>query len=295
MSPPVAELSRATKRYGATVALDAVDLAVPAGQVVAVLGPNGAGKTTAISLLLGLRRPTDGAARLFGHDPRDRRSRSRCGAMLQDAQPPGQLKARELIDLFRSYYPAPLPTAEVLEIAGLADRAEALVGGLSGGQKRRLQLGLAVCGDPELLFLDEPTVGMDVEARRAFWEHMHRFAAAGRTIVLTTHYLEEADQLAERIVLVQGGRIVADAPPAELKARVGDKRVSFVAEPPLGPEAFDGLPVRELRLADGRVRFSSAEPERVLRELFLQGAGLRDLEVVGVGLEDAIVALGAEP
>jgi ABC-2 type transport system ATP-binding protein len=146
-----------------------------------------------------------------------------------------------------------------------------------------------------MLFLDEPTVGMDVEARRAFWERMRLFAAAGRTILLTTHYLEEADALAERIVLIQRGRIVADAPPAAIKARVGDKRVSFVAEAPLGPEAFADLPVQELRLADGRVRFTSPEPERVLRELFARGAVLRDLEVVGVALEDAILALAAEP
>jgi ABC-2 type transport system ATP-binding protein len=292
---PVAELSGATKRYGVTLALDGVDLAIPAGQVVAVLGPNGAGKTTAISLLLGLRRPTAGRARLFGLDPRDRRARSRCGAMLQDTQLPGQLKVRELIDLFRSYYPAPLPRDDILEVAGLAERTDALVGGLSGGQKQRLQFGLAVCGDPDLLFLDEPSVGMDVEARRAFWDRMRGFAEAGRTILLTTHYLEEADALAERIVVVQRGRIVADAPPAALKARVGDKRVSFLAEPPLGPEAFADLPVRELRLDDGRVRFSSPEPERVLRELFARGAALRDLEVAGVGLEDAILALGAEP
>jgi ABC-2 type transport system ATP-binding protein len=291
---PAAELSQATKRYGRTVALDAVDLAIPGGQILALLGPNGAGKTTAISLMLGLRRPTAGQARLFGLDPRDRRARSRCGAMLQDTQLPAQLRVRELIDLFRSYYPSPLPTADVLEIAGLTERAGALVGGLSGGQKQRLQFGLAVCGGPDLLFLDEPTVGMDVEARRAFWERMRSFAAAGRTILLTTHYLEEADALAERIVLIQRGRIVADAPPAAIKARVGDKRVSFVAEP-LGPEAFADLPVQELRLADGRVRFTSPEPERVLRELFARGAVLRDLEVVGVALEDAILALAAGP
>jgi ABC-2 type transport system ATP-binding protein len=287
----VVELQGARKRYGAVEALRGVDLVIGRGEVVAMLGPNGAGKTTSISLMLGLRRPTSGRVRLFGLDPDDRRARSRAGVMLQESGVPGVLTVRELIDLFRAYYPRPLPAERVVALAGLEDKARARVNQLSGGQRQRLYFALAVCGDPEVLFLDEPTVGMDVEARQAFLRSIRELAGAERTIVLTTHYLEEADALARRIVVIDHGVVIADATPAALKARMPSKRVHFRTAPGLDAAAFDGLPVTALERIGDRVRLLSAEPETVLRELFRRGVTVTDLEVAGADLEEAFLAL----
>jgi ABC-2 type transport system ATP-binding protein len=288
---PVVELAAVRKRFGDVEALQGIDLTIRRGDLVAILGPNGAGKTTAVSLMLGLRRPTSGTVRLFGLGPSERRARSRCGVMLQESGVPPVLTVRELIDLFRAYYPAPRPAAEALAMAGLEDRADARAGTLSGGERQRLYFALAVCGDPEALFLDEPTVAMDVEGRRAFLDRVRALAARGTTIVLTTHYLEEADQLAERVVVIDRGRVIADAAPRELKTLVAGKRVTFVCPAPLAPDVFDGLPVARLQLAERRVRLLSNEPERVLRALFERGVAIDDLEVTGAGLEDAFLSL----
>ena len=288
---PVVELEGARKRYGDVEALRGVDLQIARGEVVAMLGPNGAGKTTSISLMLGLRRPTAGQVRLFGLDPLDRRARSRTGVMLQESGVPGVLTVRELLDLFRAYYPRPLPAARAIALAGLEDKADARVNQLSGGQRQRLYFALALCGDPEVLFLDEPSVGMDVEARRALLSAIRELAGDGRTIVLTTHYLEEADALAGRIVVIDHGVVIADAAPADIKARIPSKRVSFRAPRPLADGVLDGLSVTALEQAGGRVRLLSATPETVLRELFRRGVEVSDLEVVGADLEEAFLAL----
>ena len=288
---PVVELIAARKRYGTIEALRGVDLCIRPGEVVALLGPNGAGKTTTISLMLGLRRPTSGTAHLFGLDPTDRRARSRAGVMLQESGVGGVLTVRETVRLFRSYYPRPLPLVEVFALAGLEDVADRPVAKLSGGQRQRLYFALAICGDPEALFLDEPTVGMDVEARRAFLAGMRVAASAGKTIVLTTHYLEEADALAERIVVIDHGIVIADASPQALKARVASKRVSFSVAVPLGDEALAGLPVTSVQRSGPRVRLLSNAPETVLRALFERGVAVADLEVTGADLEDAFLAL----
>jgi ABC-2 type transport system ATP-binding protein len=211
---PAVELHTVSKSYGAVQALHEVSYAVPQGQVVALLGPNGAGKTTAISVMLGLRRPSHGPVRLLGRDPHDRRARSQCGIMLQDSGVPLTLTVREIITLFRSYYARPLPVARVLEMAGLTKNATAAVGALSGGQRQRLFFALAMCGDPAILFLDEPTAGLDVEARHSFWNQMRSFVQQGKTILLTTHYLEEADAPAERIIVIDHGHVRAHASPA---------------------------------------------------------------------------------
>jgi ABC-2 type transport system ATP-binding protein len=289
----VVELEGARKRYGAVEALRGVDLRIGPGEVVALLGPNGAGKTTSISLMLGLRRPTAGRARLFGLDPADRRARSRTGVMLQESGVPGTLTVRELVDLFRAYYPRPLPTARAIGLAGLEDKRDARVAQLSGGQRQRLYFALAVCGDPDVLFLDEPTVGMDVEARQAFLVSMRELAGAARTIVLTTHYLEEADALARRIVVIDRGVVIADAPPADIKARLPSKRVRFRVTDRVDAAALDGLPATAVARDGDRVQALSAEPERLLRELFRRGVALSDLEVVGADLEEAFLALTA--
>ena len=196
---PAAQLIDATKKYGSVEALKGVTIDIELGDVVAMLGPNGAGKTTSISLLLGLRKPTSGKALLFGLKPDDLNARSRVGVMLQESGIPTVLKVRELVDLFRSYYPKPMSRDRAIAMAGLEEKANAQVKELSGGQKQRLYFALAVCGDPDVLFLDEPTVGMDVEGRRSFIERIAEFIQMGRTVVLTTHYLEEADALCDRL------------------------------------------------------------------------------------------------
>ncbi len=292
---PVVELRAARKRFGQVEALKGVDLAIGTGELVAMLGPNGAGKTTSISLMLGLRRPTGGEARLFGFDPADQRARSRCGVMLQESGTTGVLTVRELVDLFRSYYPSPLPAATAIARAGLDAKAGARAATLSGGERQRLYFALAVCGDPEALFLDEPTVGMDVEGRRAVLGSIRALSAAGKTIVLTTHYLEEADQLAGRIIVIDRGVVIADATPHEIKSRIPSKRISFNTGATVSDATFRGLPVQNLEVADHRVRLLSNEPELVLKALFERGVAVRDLEVTGADLEEAFLSLTTRP
>jgi ABC-2 type transport system ATP-binding protein len=285
-----AQLVNATKRYGSVEALKGVSLDIEVGEVVAMLGPNGAGKTTSISLLLGLRKPTSGKALLFGLHPDDLNARSRVGVMLQESGVPTMLKVREIVDLFRSYYPAPMARDRAIAMAGLEEKANALVKELSGGQVQRLYFALAVCGDPEVLFLDEPTVGMDVEGRRSFIDRIAEFAQTGRTVVLTTHYLEEADQLAKRVIVIDRGLVIADASPQEIKARVAGKRVRFAAAA-LTDKDLDGLPITTSTISDHHVQLLTNQPEAVLRELFRRGIDVSELEVSGADLEDAFISL----
>jgi len=291
MPQPVVELTHVTKRYGDVEAVRDVSFQIDAGEIVAMLGPNGAGKTTSINLMLGLRNPTSGTARLFGLDPKDLKARSRIGVMLQESGVPGMLRVTEIVDLFRSYYPAPLPAAEAIAMAGLEEKARSLVKDLSGGQHQRLYLALAVCGNPDTLFLDEPTVGMDVEGRRRFIEEVAALAARGRTVVLTTHYLEEADQLAQRVIVINQGRVIADASPAAIKSQVAGKRITFTTPSPRDESQFDGLPLNSRVVDDHRVRLLTSEPEQVLRELFRRGVELHELEVAGADLEEAFIAM----
>src|SRR6266536_5040084 len=195
----VASLEAVNKNYGNVRALVGVDFRVRAGEVVALLGPNGAGKTTAVKLLLGLLQPNSGRVRVFGGDPTNPENRMRTGAMLQVGRVPETLRVREHIDLFSSYYSNPMPAAEVLTAAGLEKLSDRKFGELSGGQKQRVLFALAICGNPDLLFLDEPTVGLDVEARHLLWDEIKKLLARGKTVLLTTHYLQEADALADRI------------------------------------------------------------------------------------------------
>jgi ABC-2 type transport system ATP-binding protein len=285
------ELEDVTKTFGPVRALDGVSLRIETGEVVAMLGPNGAGKTTSISIMLGTRKPTAGHARLFGVDPRDLKARGRIGVMLQESGVPGMLRVNEIIDLFASYYPSPLQVAESIKIAGLEEKAKSLVKDLSGGQRQRLYLALAICGNPDVLFLDEPTVGMDVEGRRNFLAEISEFAAKGRTVVLTTHYLEEADQLARRVIVIDHGKVIADSTPAEIKARVAGKRVVFSTTRPLTDADLEGLPLTGHQLNSRSVRLLTNDPETVLRELFRRGIEVANLEVAGADLEEAFVAM----
>jgi ABC-2 type transport system ATP-binding protein len=286
----VAELQGVTKRYGAVTALHDVDFAIGEGELVALLGPNGAGKTTAVSLLLGLAQASAGAVKVFGKDPRDRAVRQRCGALLQVGGVPGTMKVREHVDLFSSYYPKPMAFAEVVAAAGLQGMENRLFADLSGGQKQRVLFALAICGNPALLFLDEPTVGLDVEARRALWEHIRGFVRRGGSVLLTTHYLEEADALANRIVVIDRGRIAASGTPQEIKARTSTRKVRCVtalSEAEL--RAVQG--VASVSIQEGRAEILTASPERVARELLMRDASLKDLEIAAGGLEDAFLAL----
>jgi ABC-2 type transport system ATP-binding protein len=290
----VAELSGVTKRYGGVIALRDVTLRLEAGRVTALLGPNGAGKTTAIRLLLGLTRPTNGRVTLFDRDPRSLAARQKVGVMLQVSKVPETLTVREHVRLFSSYYPSPMAVDEALRAVDLTPVADRRYGALSGGQRQRVQFALAICGNPDLVFLDEPTVGMDVESRRAFWQHVRVLAARGRTIVLTTHYLEEADALADRIVMLRSGTIVADGAPHQIKSRAASRRIRCVTRLPL--EEVRALPaVQSARHDAATIEILTSEAERVVRALLAQDPDLAALEVTGAGLEEAFLALTSQP
>jgi ABC-2 type transport system ATP-binding protein len=215
----VASLSHITKRYGnGVVALDDLSLNLHRGEIVALLGPNGAGKSTAVKLLMGLSSPTSGTVRIFDADPRQTATRLRTGVMLQVGKAPEMLRVREHINIFRGYYPNPMSYADLVRAAGLEGIESRMFGQLSGGQKQRVLFALALAGDPDLIFLDEPTVGLDIEARRGMWAEIRSLAARGKTVLLTTHYLEEADALAHRIIVINKGRVICEGTPAEVKS-----------------------------------------------------------------------------
>src|SRR5690554_1352554 len=290
----VAELERVTKRYGPVMALDEVTLRVRAGDVLAVLGPNGAGKTTAVSTLLGLLRPDEGAVSLFGTSPNDVSAKVRVGAMLQISGVPPTLTVREHVTAFATYYPAPLAVDDAIALAGLGEVANRQYGKLSGGQKQRLHFALAMVGDPDLLFLDEPTTGLDVASRREFWTEIRGFLEGQRTVVLTTHYLEEADALADRMVLIDKGRIVAEGTPAEIKRRAAARRVRAVTA--LSLKQVRALPgVAQAQRIGAATNVLTSEAEAVVRQLLQLDESLSDLEVTGAGLEEAFLALTEDP
>jgi len=226
-----AGLRTVSKRFGEAVALDRVDLAVEAGEIVALVGPNGAGKTTALAILLGLRRPDEGAAEIFGVDPRQVRARLAVGVTPQESGFPPTLRVREIVELVRAHFPCAVPTDELLGRFRLDTIARRQAGGLSGGERRRLSVALAFAGDPAAIFLDEPTAGLDVESRRSVWAEIDRYSADGGTVLLTTHYLDEAERLAGRIVLLAQGRVVADGSPTQLadQARASGLEEAFLA------------------------------------------------------------------
>jgi ABC-2 type transport system ATP-binding protein len=286
----VASLEGVSKNYGEIRALQSVDFNVHAGKVVALLGPNGAGKTTAVKLLLGLLQPNSGKTRVFGGDPTNPENRMRTGAMLQVGRVPETLRVREHIDLFSSYYPKPMPLEEVLVVAGLKKLRDRKFGDLSGGQRQRTLFALAICGDPDLLFLDEPTVGLDVEARRSLWEEIRRLVDHGKTVLLTTHYLEEADALADRVAVINQGKIVAEGTPAEIKAQNSGKRIRCVTA--LSVASLLRIPgVTDARQDREAVEIRAGEAEPVVRALLAGDPSLSGLEITSAGLEDAFLAL----
>jgi ABC-2 type transport system ATP-binding protein len=290
----LAELIGASKTFGtgsaAVHAVAEVDLTVRAGELLAVLGPNGAGKTTALNMLTGLSAPTSGTARLFGRDPRELAVRQRIGVMLQSSGVPDTLRVAELLTAFRGYYPAPLPFASVVEAAGLGGLEHRLFGTLSGGQQRRVLFGIALCGDPELVFVDEPTTGLDAEVRRTLWATLRDLAESGRGVVLTTHYLEEADALADRIVVLNQGRMVVDGSPSHVKSLVSGRRIS--AESTItAAEASRWAGVHHAVRHASRLELLVSEAEPVVRELLARDRSVTGLTVTEPTLEDAFLTL----
>jgi ABC-2 type transport system ATP-binding protein len=286
-------MSNVNKNYGAVQALKNFNLEVQAGELTAVLGPNGAGKTTAIRLLLGLARPTSGRVSVFGGDPTALATHLRVGTMLQVGRVPETLRVREHIDLFSSYYARPLPIAQTLAAAGIDSVRDRKFGDLSGGQKQRVLFALAICGDPDLLFLDEPTVGLDVEARHLLWDEIRQLLVRGKTVVLTTHYLEEADALADRVVVINKGSIIAEGTPAEIKSRTAGKKIRCFTR--LTAAVVQALPgVVDVQNDRGAMLIHTSRPESVLREILARDLELTGIEVAGAGLEEAFLALTQE-
>ena len=292
-SEVIARLEQAGKRYGEVQALDQADLEVRRGEVLAVLGPNGAGKTTAISLLLGLLRPDAGSATLFGTAPGALSARRRIGAMLQTAGVPETLTTGELIALFRSYYPQPRTVADIVGLAGVNDLLGRRYGRLSGGQQRRVQFALSLAGQPEILFLDEPTTGLDIDARQTMWKTIRALVAQGGAVVLTTHYLEEAEALADRVCVLTRGRVVANGDVQQIRARVAQRRISCLSR--LASEAIAAWPeVRSVARDGGRIEIITDAAETVVRQLLFEDSDVSELEVRRAGLAEAFVEITRE-
>jgi ABC-2 type transport system ATP-binding protein len=280
---------------GPVRAVRGVDLSIAAGETVALLGPNGAGKTTTIDMLLGLSRPDSGEVWLLGGPPAQAVRTGGVGAMLQTGGLLRDLSVRELIAMMAAIYPHPLGVDDVLALTGLRGVADQRTQKLSGGQTQRARFAMALVGDPGLLVLDEPTAALDVEARRAFWTTMRRFTARGKTILFATHYLEEADEFADRVVLLAAGRVVADGPPTEIKARVGSRTIK--ATLPVAAEAdLARLPgVADVQRHGDVVILVCHDSDAAIRELLRRHPEARDIEIVGAGLEEAFIQLtGAE-
>jgi ABC-2 type transport system ATP-binding protein len=291
--PAAAQLNDIRKRYGAVVALDGVDLAVRGGELLALLGPNGAGKSTAIAACLGLVEPDQGEARLFGESPHVLGVRRRIGVMLQSAGVPDTLKVRELLAQTRSYYADPRSSEDCVRLAGLDGLMERRYGRLSGGQQRRVQFALAVCGRPGLLFLDEPTVGLDIEARASLWHAIRGLLEEGCAVVMTTHYLEEAEALADRVVVLARGRIVASGSVRQIRARIAQRRIRCVST--LSVEAVGAWPEVRSVCRDGeRIEIVTDLAETVVRQLLFEDSALSELEVARAGLAEAFAEITRE-
>jgi ABC-2 type transport system ATP-binding protein len=284
---PAIELAGLRKAYGTTRAVDGVDLVVAPGEVVALLGPNGAGKSTTIDILLGLGRADGGSVRVFGVSPAEAIANGVVGAMLQTGGVIQQISVRELLEMMASLYPRPRPVDDVLRLTGLDEVADKPASKLSGGQTQRVRFAIALVSDPALLVLDEPTAALDVQARHTFWETMRGFAGQGRTVLFATHYLEEADQFADRIVLMAHGRIVADGSATEIKSVV-DVRTIRATLPDVTVAELQDLPgVRAAELRGDSVLLTCTDSDLALRGLLTGYGAARDIEVRGGGLDEA--------
>jgi len=280
---------------GPVHAVRSVDVTIERGQTVALLGPNGAGKSTTIDMLLGLLPPDAGSASVFGRTPRDAVAAGAIGAMLQTGAVIRDVTVRELIAMMAALYPHSLDVDEVIDLVRLDEIADRRTERLSGGQTQRVRFAIALVCDPELLVLDEPTVAMDVEGRRAFWTTMREFAARGKSVVFATHYLEEADDYADRAVLMAAGRIVAAGPTTEIKARVGLRLIRATLPEPTEDQlaALPGVITAERR--GDAILLRCADSDTAIRALLVQYPAARDIEITGAGLEEAFLELTADP
>jgi ABC-2 type transport system ATP-binding protein len=287
-------LSRLSKSYGAVHAVRSLDLAIAPGETVALLGPNGAGKTTTIDMMLGLTRPDQGTISVFGAPPAKAVQAGWVGGMLQTGSPLDHLRVRELIALTASYYPAPLGVDDVLRLTGAGAFARQWTNKLSGGQAQRVRFAAALVGNPDLLLLDEPTAGIDVEGRRDFWRSMRDIAGQGKTVVFATHYLEEADAYADRIVLIARGQVIADGPATEIKARAAARTIRGTL-PDADTTALRALPgVVAVERHGDSVILSCSDADIALRALLGAFPGIHDIEVRGGSLEEAFMELTAD-
>jgi ABC-2 type transport system ATP-binding protein len=289
---PVVEFDQVSKAYDAVRAVDGLTLDLRPGETVALLGPNGAGKSTTLDLLLGLKRPDSGTVRLFGTSPRDAIVAGRVGAMLQSGGLMDEVTVAELVRLACDLHPKPYRPSEVLARAGVAQIADRKVDKLSGGQAQRVRFALATAGDSDLIVLDEPTTGMDVTTRQAFWATMREQADQGRTVLFATHYLEEADAVADRVLVLHRGRLLADGTAAEIKAKAGARRVSFDVAGAIDEPALRALPfLTGIDISGRTVRIQSSDADATVHALYGLGVYPRNLEVAGLGLEQAFVAI----
>ena len=291
---PVVSFDNVSKHYGSLRAVDRLSLDLRAGQTVALLGPNGAGKSTSLDMLLALRKPTSGRIRMFGSDPYHAVKTSRVGAMLQSGGLMPEVTVRELVQLVTGLQPRPVPVPITLRRAGIESIADQRVDRLSGGQTQRVRFALAIVGDCDLIVLDEPTTAMDVETRRRFWGSMKEEVAEGKTLLFATHYLEEADQAADRILVINRGRLLADGTPAEIKERAGAKRISFRLDNVDEPFLL-GLPgLVSLDVRGNVVQIQSSDSDATLYALLDAGYRPREVEIGSLGLEQAFLAITAE-
>lgn len=291
--PVLASLRGVHKTFGKVVALDGIDLDVRSGELLAVLGRNGAGKSTAINVLLGALRADAGTVEVLGGTPTDLAVRQRIGVMLQSTELPDTLKVGELLGQVRGYYPNPRSSEDCIAMAGLGELLDRRYGKLSGGQQRRVQFALAICGRPRLLFLDEPTTGLDIDARQSLWKAVRALVADGSAVLLTTHYLEEAEALADRVAVIADGRVIASGDVAEIRRRVIQQRIRCITTQTETAVA-EWPNVSSARSIDGRIEVMTSAPDAVVRRLLAGDDELRELEVGRAGLADAFVELTAE-
>ncbi len=290
MTQPAAELIAVHKSYGAIRALEGVSLSLAQGEILALLGPNGAGKSTAVSLLTGLRPPDSGTVRLFGADPRQPATRAAIGVTPQDSGFPLGLTVAEVTRFVCRHYPNGEAPEALLDRFGLTALAKRRGGALSGGQRRMLSVALAFAGKPRAVFLDEPTTGLDIDVRRRLWDAVRAYRAQGGAVLLTTHYLEEADQLADRVAVIGHGRVIADGTTAAIRAQVGLRRVRLRTSEPLAVG-----PVARQSLEDGVHTLYTADSDALVRTLVTSGIAFHDLEILPATLEDAFLALTVRP
>ncbi|MEU2685623.1 ABC transporter ATP-binding protein [Streptomyces hygroscopicus] len=291
-SPPVVRFAQVNKTYRSVRAVADLDLTLYPGETVALLGPNGAGKSSTLDLLLGLRHPDSGRVEVFGTSPRQAIVRGRVGAMLQSGSLMRDVTVRELVGLACELHPKGHPVDEVLERAGIAEIASRTVNKLSGGQEQRVRFAFATAGASDLIVLDEPTTGMDVSSRQTFWGGMREQARQGRTILFATHYLEEADAVADRVIVLHRGRVLADGSSAEIKAMAGARRISFQLDGPLDETALRALPaLTGIEISGRTVRMRSTDADATVHAVYGLGLYPQGLEVTGLGLEQAFLAI----